>query len=331
MKNIYCLLIVAGCCFTAQAQTGSDVSRWYLGINGMGGVHTYEAEQVDFSNHYLNVVNPELGEVVYTPGNTVGFNLQVGYFIGKKANFGFGTGLIYLRHSGDATLDKFHVEYESRDFTNDIYRQVTHLNTPIAEDIKSTNVNIPVVLKYRAKLSKAFGFSIDGGIVYNLSMRHKYTTNASFNYEAMYKFQRMSDGSFQTVYDNSPIPDPNGWDAMTAKEFERTKHGDVNAYFETLRAQGYNVGLNQKPRSTGYKSYMSGSIGFLVQPSLSFKITEAVSINVGGYYMYQTFDVSGEETYKLTSAVGSYSSIMGAQKNVKMQNYGGSLGLGFNL
>jgi hypothetical protein len=332
MKNIYCLLVAAGCSFTALAQTGSDISRWYLGINGRGGVHTYDAEQVDFAKNYLNVVNPDASEVVYTPGNSVGFEVQVGYFIDKKANFGIGTGLIYLQQSGDASLDRFHVEYESRDFTNDVYRQIIHLNTPIAEDIKSTNVNIPLVLKYRANLSKAFGFSIDAGIVYNLSMRHQYTTNASFNYEALYKFQRMSDGNFHAVYDGGSVPDQNNWAAMTVKEYAKTNpKEDVNEHFETLREQGYNVGLNQKPRSAGYKSYKSGSIGFLVQPSVSFRLTDAVSISVGGYYMHQTFEVSGTESYQLTSLVGSYNSIMGAQKNVKMQNYGGSLGLGFNL
>ncbi|RYD55518.1 MAG: hypothetical protein EOP56_15500 [Sphingobacteriales bacterium] len=332
MKHIYSLLLAAGCSLTAMAQSESNVSRWYLGVNAKGGVHTYDAEQIDIAANYLNSINPSIGTVTYTAGNSMGFDVQVGYFIGKKANFGFGTGLFYLKQSGDAELDKFVIHYQNRDYTNDVYRQIVTLKAPIAEEIKSTNVNIPIVLKYRTNLSKAFGFAIDAGIVCNLSMRHRYTTNASFDYEAVYKFQRMSDGTWFPVYDNSTDAGTYEWKGMTISETERTRSAsDVNAHFNALRAQGYNVGVAQKPRATGYESYKAGSIGFLVQPSLAFRISKAVSLNVGGYYLYQKFEVPGERTWQLTSNVGSYSSIMGAQKNVKMQNYGGSLGLGFNL
>jgi hypothetical protein len=319
MKHIYSLLLVAGCSLTAIAQSEPRVSRWYLGINAKGGVHTYDAEQIDIADNYLYALDPGIGTVTYTPGYSMGFDVQIGYFIGKKANFGFGTGL-------------FVIHYQNRDYTNDIYRQIITLKAPIEEEIKSTNVNIPVVLKYRTNLSKTFGFTIDAGIVYNLSMRHKYITNASFDYEAVYKFQRMGNGTWHPVYDNSTAPGDYEWVGMTIAETERTRSAsDVNAHFNALRAQGYNVGIAQKPRSAGYESYKAGSIGFLVQPSVSFRISKAVSLNVGGYYLYQTFEVPGETTWQLTSNIGSYSSVMGAQKNVKIQNYGGSVGLGFNL
>lgn len=328
MKYIASLLLIAGCASAAYAQE----NRWMIGVNAKAGAFNHEATQKDMAAGYTNNVNAATGTITYTADKAMGGDLQVGYFFTEKSHFGIGLGLLYMRQTAEMSLDAFRIEYQEYN-NNETYRQMVTMKGPVKEEITMTNINLPVMLKYRTKFSKVIGLTVDAGVLINLEASNKYTVSgAAFDYEAVYRFQKV-EGNYTTVYDGAATPDANDW-YMTADRYKKDNpNGNTSAYFDGLQAQGYNVGLNQTPTfTTGVRSYKPASLGFIVQPSITFAVSKVVSINVGGYFMYQTFKQSDDKMpYRITDRVGSYRSIVGLQTDIKQMNYGGNLGLGFHF
>ena len=342
MKKLILLLAAAGSTFASTAQTAHDsikvkkqrkqydaqLPAWCLDINLKGGLLMQDLSQVNMLGNYTNAIASQsnIGTVKFSNGSAYGFDAQVGCFFGKNRHWGVGVGFMYLQQSGDLSLDKFHVEYQSSDFNKDIFRQLVTANAPIKESLRMTNLNIPVVLKYKNQFNKHWGFAMDAGLLYNLQMKNSYTTNASFDYEAIYSYQKIN-GNTVAVYDNNnPL---NAGDWVITKSYYTTKNpnGNIPDTFSTLRAQGYNVGLGVKPgTSKGDASYKTGSFGLLLKPSVSYLISERVALDLGLYYTYQTFKTN-DNSYRLTDKVGSYSSLTNGLSSVANSSLGVNLGL----
>ena len=332
MKHIYALLLIAGGSLTAVAQApksnyiaDSMLSRWVIDVNLLGGLSTQNFTTANSTVNYLNAVNASPGELKYKNGLAYGADAQLGFFFGKKRHFGFGTGIMYLKQQGDVTLDKYHIEYQATDFQGSIFRQLITGNN-LTENLKIANVNIPVMLKYKNRFSKRWGFTADAGALINVQMKSASTTHASFDYEAIYQFT--ADGN-TTVYDNSPIPSvANDW-MITKAEFVRNNpNGNMADYFNAKRALGFNVGLNEPVGSTkGNVSYAKGSIGFMVQPSFNYFLSDHVALNFGGYYLFQPFKNTNSNNYHLTDGNGSYSSMLNNVTASTNQSYGINIGV----
>jgi len=163
--------------------------NWVIDVNGLGGVLTQDYTTTNTLGNYNNSigsVSNNGGKLKFDNGRSYGFDAQVGYFFNRSRRFGIGAGFMYLYQQGDATLhDNFHVEYQSTDANGYVFRQIVSSQYPIKETQKITNINIPVVLKYKVRFSKVLGFTADAGALINLQMRSAYKTNASFNYEAV--------------------------------------------------------------------------------------------------------------------------------------------------
>lgn len=338
MKKLILSAVAAGSMLVATAQDTVKVKRinkhydallpaWCLDINLKGGLVMQDLSQVNMSGNYTNAIGAktDIGTVNFNNGMSYGFDAQLGYFFGKKRHWGLGVGVMYLKQSGDMKLDKFHVEYQSTDFGGDVFRQLLTANGPITESLKMTNMSIPAVLKYKNQLGKHWGFAIDAGLLYNLQLKNSYTTDASFDYEAIYAYQNTSDG-LKAYYDNSPTPGSNAWVITKSYYTGKNPNGNIADSFSAFRVQGYNVGLGLKPNSkTGDASYKSGSIGLLLKPSVSYLISPNVALDLGIVYTYQTFK-SAENNYRLTDKVGGYSSLTNGMSAVNSGTLGINIG-----
>lgn len=351
MKRIFFLLIAAGSTLTALAQAPDDNSqmagktspktytkdgdllRWVFDINLLGGGLTQDLTTINSLNNYTNVISSvsNAGELKFKKGMSYGFDAQFGFFFGKKRHFGLGTGFMYLEQRGDLVLDKFHVEYQASDRNGQIYRQLISSNAEFKESLNITNLNIPVVLKYKNRFSKRWGFTADLGALINLQMNNRYESNASFDYEAIYHPVSDGNGGYTSVYDNNPTPLTTSV-LYTKAQYMGLHNNDaayVNNYFNnTLRPQGLNVGLGVKPdNNSGTVSYKTGSVGLLAQPSINYFFNDHIALNVGAYFIYQPFKNETNSTYRVTNSVGGYSSVANSVSEGTSMSYGGNLGL----
>lgn len=333
------MLIAAGISLPAFAQdkqvkkytTDADLSRWVIDVNILGGLATQGFTTPSSTANYPNALNVNTGNLNYKNGYSFGGDAQLGFFFGKKRHFGVGAGIMMMQQYGDAVLDNYHVEYQATDGAGNIFRQLVTGNN-ISEHITSTMVNVPLVLKYKNKFSKRWGFTADVGALINLQMKNTYTTQASFDHEAIYKFVNNGDGGQTSVYDHSPVPEANDWLITKAEFLKNNPNGNVQDYFNAKRAIGYNVGTGLEPTNkTGKTTYANASVGLLIQPSFSYYLSDRTALNFGGYYMYQPFKNNAESNYRLTDGSGNYSSVLNNATAINNQAYGLNLGVRFLL
>lgn len=312
--------------------TDADLSRWVLDLNLLGGVMTQDLTTGTSTAGYLNGLNLNTGVLDFKKGSSLGFDAQLGYFFGPKCHWGLGAGFMYLSQKGDMTLDKYHVEYQALDAQSRIFRQAITGND-LKESVKITNMNIPVMLKFKTRFSKHFGFTADAGPMINIQMKSTTTTSGNFDYEAIYKFTApegtMTNGS-PTVYDNSAVPSANSYLITKSYFLANNPSGDVTKFFQNNKDAGFNVGLGNKPaKNTGDVSYTTGSVGFMVQPSLSWYLSDHVALNFGVYYMYQSFKNENLNNYMLMNTAGEYSSSLNNVSSSIVQSFGGNVGVRF--
>ncbi len=301
----------------------SNLYRLVLDVNLTGGALMQSITKSDVST-LLNPAVMDIGSLKFSKGMSYGFDGQLGLFFGKKRHWGLGTGVAYFMQQGDMTLDKYHVEYQNpSDFNGHTFRQIVTATGPIVEKLKITNVNIPVLLKYKKRINKTWGFTADAGVMFNITNKNSYTTDAAFNYEAIYT--KTTSGSTTTYsYDNTA-------GATNANNVRYTQAaGQTAGSLAALHAAGYNVGLNQAPTSkTGDYSYTTGSLGYFLQPSMNVFLSNNVALNFGLYYMYQPVKNTSNNTNQLTDKMGSYTSMLQSVSNSNNQSVGLNLGVRF--
>jgi outer membrane protein OmpA-like peptidoglycan-associated protein len=352
MKKIVLLLIAASGALSAFSQgqgaanspamppampkytTDDLLSRWVIDVNLLGGLVSQDVTTHDVSNNYNNYLNYNSGgKLTFSNGMSYGFDAQLGYFFGKSNHFGIGAGFMYMAQQGDMTMaNPFHVEYQSTDYQGNTFRQIVTSDQSIKETLTMTNMNIPILLKYKTRFSKHWGFMADAGALINLQMKNTYTSNASFDYEAAYQYQNTSAG-IVTVYDNGQTP-ASGDILYTKANFHAPGSGSsapfatVNDWFSKLQSTGYNVGLGVKPNNnSGSVSYMQGSVGLMVRPAFNLFLSDNVALTFGGYFMYQPFTNTVSNSYMLTNKTGDYNSMLNTVSANNQMSYGLNLGV----
>ncbi len=353
MKRIFSLLISTGVCLSAIAQQSSMPSisdtakpkksfagdsllgRWVIDINLHGGALTQDITTAPTSGNYLSGLNLNTGgSLKFDNGMAYGFDGQLGFFFGKKRHFGLGTGFMYQMETGDLKIDNYHVEYQSKDKNGDIYRQLVTANGGVTEHLQTTNMSIPLVLKYKKRFGKVVGFTGDVGVLFNLKMSNEYNTNANFDYEAIYRYEKNAQGNYVAVYDNNATPATVGDILYTKAEYTSKNPGlNVNTYFNsTLPSKGYYTGLGITPTNkTGTVSYATGSVAFIIRPALNFFLSDNVALNLGVYFMYQPNTNTVSDGYTLTNKVGEYNSLLHTVSSSTNQSYGANIGVRFFL
>lgn len=335
MKKLFFLLIAANGALSAIAQDSKAykkddmLPRWVIDANLMGGVLNQDITTTNPVLNYTKALSSSgISGLKFDNGMSYGGNAQIGFFFDNKSHFGIGTGIMYNHQTGDVTMDKYKVEYQSADANGNVFRQIINSTGVIKEQIKATNISIPLVLKYKYRFTKRSGFTADAGLVYNAMMKNKYTTDAKFNYEAVYKHVNTANG-IVTVYDNGAVPENTDL-VLTEKQYLATHPGgDVANYFTTQRNIGYNVGYGvEATKNNGSVSYVQSSVGFLFQPSYSYYFSDKVALNIGGYFMYQMFTHAPTGS-RLTDKVGEYNSFLNNATTTNATSYGGNLGVRF--
>jgi len=331
MKKIVLLLAAAVSAISAFAQVrGGDnfyAQKWVVDLNLPVGV-VMQSPTLDTKSvpDYTNMVNPQIGKTKMNSGMSVGGDVEVGYFIGSSGHWGIGGGVMYQSQQNQITMDKFHVEYQDWDSKGNTYRQLVSSTAPITEKLTMTSVNVPLMLMYKKRFSTRIGFSAEAGILYNVSMSNSYSTDATFDYEAIYAFVPGSKGS-QTYYDNNPTPSEYDW-LITKAQYEKHTSYTLQHDFDSLHNQGYNVGLGIKPtNNSGTVTYKSGSIGFIFRPTITVRLLDRLHLALGAYYSYQTFNNNTVSGFKLIDRMGTdYSSLLNTVKTVTASNAGVSIG-----
>ncbi len=305
---------------------GDSLSAWCIDGNITAGLLWQNLTTANMGG-YTNAVNTNISGIKFQNGYSRGFDAGVAYFFGKNKNYGVGTGLMYLYQQGDLTMDHFHVEYKSTDNFGNTFRQVLTANGKINESVTTSNMSIPVLFKYNRWITNKVGFNMDLGPVFNILEQNEINTDASFNYEAIYKYTG-TQGNIIPVYDNSPTPAAN--DLVITKERYASTHPGQNVqdYFNSLSNQGYNVGLNVKPTyKTGTVDYNRPSVGFLIRPAVGIMLNHGMSLNLGAYYLYQNFTNDAAGDYKITDKKGTYNPI--ANSVSKSVNHCAGISVGF--
>ncbi len=336
MKKLIFLLAAAYGTVLAIAQESkhsyhadSLLSRWVIDINLLGGGASQAFTSANTDANYPNTLNTNTGQLKYRNGYSYGGDAQLGFFFGKKRHFGIGAGILYMQQNGDAILNDYHTEYQATDGAGNIYRQVVTGND-VREQVISTNINIPLVPKYKNRFSKHWGFTADAGALFNLQMKNAYTTYANFDYGAIYKFAQSSDGGTVSVYDNAPVASSNDWFITKGEFLKNNPNGNYQAYVDAKRLLGYNVGEGLSPGTrTGNTNYTTGSVGFILQPSFAYYLSDNVALNFGVYYMFQPFKNNAQGGYRLTDGMGTYSSTMNNVTASVNQQYGINVGVRF--
>jgi outer membrane protein OmpA-like peptidoglycan-associated protein len=313
-----------GCC-------DSRYTGWCIDGNLTVGALMQNLTSNSLTAGYLNTVNTSAGALSYKNGFSAGADLQLGCFFGPKQHFGVGAGIMYMNQQGDMTVDHFHAEYQSVDYFGNTFRQVLSSNGAIKESVNTSNLNVPIVLKYKTGFTKRIGFTADAGILLNVMERNSYTSKSNFNYEAIYKYTG-SQGNVVPVYDNSPTPGPSDLLILKNANPETGTSVNVQQYFNTLRSNGYNVGLGVSPNSTkGTVSYNVPSVGFLIHPAVNVMLCSNFSLNLGVIYIYQNFSNTAAANYQVTDKVGSYSSVMNSVSSSSNHMIGFDAGLRYSF
>ena len=333
------MLIAAGCTYSAIAQKSTTIhntvkkyddaslGRWTIDANLKGGSFTQNLAAQGTEANYLNGVNLNIPNPAFSNGGQLGGDLQLGFFVGEQRHWGIGTGLMYTRQWGDLTMQNYHAEYQSTDYQGHTFRQLVSSGA-VRETIKTDNFSIPLLAKYKTRFSKRWGFAAEAGPLFNISMKSRYNTNATFDYEAIYQLTSNPAGNPTYTYDPSPVPADRDW-LITRNHFiKNNSEGNPQDYFNGLRSQGYNVGLGVQPdRSTGTVT-SRGSVGFLVQPSVNYFFSDDVALNVGAYYSYMPY-TTANDGYRLTDKTGEYNSLVNASRRSETQSFGANVGLRF--
>lgn len=313
---------------TMQVHSTGFLSHIVADVNFTGGTVNQKLTLTDPTANYPKALNTRVNGVKAGNVTSTGIDAEIGYYFDLAGRYGIGTGIMYTHQSGDLTMDNFHIEYQSKDVFNNTFRQVLTATGPIREQLRTSNISIPLLFKYRLNFGR-LGFNADAGLVFNLSERTSYKTNAAFDYEAIYQYTG-TQGNLVPVYDNSATPAP-GDLLITKAQYLATYPGaSVTDYFNTQHNLGYNVGLNRKPDAgSGHVSSVTGSVGLLFRPSLNVMLTQAFSVNVGVYYLYQNFKNNVPQGYRLTDKVGQYDPLVAGVQRSMQNNYGISIGASY--
>ena len=322
------VICMSGTAAVAQLRTDDYFAqKWMIDVNlPVGGV--VQSSTIKYSPLYPSYLNASLPNLTLSNGASLGIDLEWGCFFGDYNLHGIGGGIIYQSQFYNMTADKFHVEYRAVDGQGSVYRQSISSTGAITEKMRNSQTNIPIVFRTKQILSKKIGFSFDAGLLFNFQNTVNYSSDAAFNYEAIYAYDAKSNESYTHIYDNNPTPSATDW-LITVQQYEaHNPNSNVNQYFDSLKARGYNVGLGVKPGNlSGSIKEPWASLGFICRPGMNFKMYERLYFYLGAYASYQVFNLNNRGSISLADTYGStYTSMFRSVTGLSQLAYGANIG-----
>jgi outer membrane protein OmpA-like peptidoglycan-associated protein len=338
--GICCLLLqLPGRCQDSSKLRSFDnvLPRWCIDINGKTGVSGTQLSGFNLSGYPAYIKNNSVFNLSENnAGSAVGGDVSIGYFWGKKKQFGIGAGISFVQQNAIFGIDSFHVEYKSIDVWKDTFRQIINANNMAAqgadishpgrfsETVTSQSYSVPICLKYKHQFTGKFGVSADLGGVINFRMYNTYSTSAVLDYEALYAYNT---GNGKYYYDNTTNA-PQLANNYTWLITQNNVRYDTIGYFGNKKNQGYNVAYQQQPFSkTGVVQYAIPGFGFLIQANACYQINYRIMLLLGGFFTQQYFSSGNTGNWKLTDRVGEYNSVLNSASNTNVTNYGLNFGL----
>ena len=322
MKKLFTIFLSSVLAATAFAQEDLTIVKtkpvFAIDFSLMNGAFNQSISQTQFAPAYLNRINDNISGLQCNNRKMSGFSIQLGYFFGKHHNWGIGTGLVYSTKKFDLSVDQYHVEYQSTDDSNNIFRQGLTANS-LSEKITVTNLSIPFLVKYQRKLGDKLAFNFDAGFLLTMSNTNKFAAASSFDYEAYYQYTTVNNQTV-TVYDPNPTPSVNDWLI--------TKENYSSAEMSNFQTNGMNVGLDVTYNNSGTINTKARALGWIIQPSVTYKINNNISLLGGCFIMKQSFKNSDvTNSYQTTDKIGDYNSLLNAITQTTNVSYGINIGV----
>ncbi len=336
MKKVFLTIIAGIAAIHVLAQDSvmhlksldQQLPRFCLDLNYMEGALSEAPVMADLTKIYPGLLTSPNNFNVATPkfdaGHSRGGELTAGYFFDHNRMFGIGLGISYFSQSGNLNMDSFHVEYKApTGFGTDTFRQIVNSDNKITDKITTSNINIPIMLKFKRQFSNRIGVNVDLGGMINVSNTYKYSTSAAFDYEAAYL--RGPEGSY--VFDPTTSGfNANDWLITKANFLAHNPAGNVTQYFDQKYQSGYNVKLDTVIKSGNSKNYAQAiNFGFIGRIALSYKLDYHLSVDLGGYYSYMM--VKNNSNALLTDKVGTYNSVNSIVSSNPISSYGINVGI----
>lgn len=239
----------------------------------------------------------------FTPQITMtsfGAELSASYFFDRKRKIGFGVGFQYQLINGEIKTDNFKVSYNGKDkfdFSNIRTVEAQSFN----EKFTANSLNIPLLLKYRNKISKKFKYEIAAGANISLSLMGTSDVSNNFiDYKRKYRINK----------DNNV----------------------VYSLDESLNELDIDEAQNQRPDEKNSDFKFSGGLGWIVKPSLYYTLSSKLSLNLGFLLMITNYNNKlNADRYQITDKVGEYNSILNGIPKFTNQNYFLNLGLRYSI
>ena len=242
----------------------------------------------------------------FSNGTGIGGEVFLNYFFNRNRTLGVGIGAQYMHYVGELKMDTMYADFQAVDSKNRTYRQIIRTVGPLTEDVKIDNLNVPVLLRFKHQFGRAykpssFGITADLGPVFGIYNQTVADASGKFSYESIYKLNQ-ANGDVVSGFETDPVPSTGS--ALVLSEAEYSKDGrNATALLDALFAQnqGFNVGLNKsiapaQRNQTG--NYNAVSIGAMVQAGVTYQLSYHVTFMLGGYFMYQNYSNTGNDTYK---------------------------------
>ena len=264
--------------------------------------------------------------------------MQLGWFFDKERHWGVGTGFLFQHDAGNLELDGMHVEYRANDLkdTNSKFRQLITTNHKITEQVYSNSYAIPLMLKYKYQFGKnlsgiesknRWGITADAGVVFTLQSQTHYSTNAAFNYEAVYKLVQQG-GKTISVYDNAVIPGSTDWLITKAYQSNQNPYSNTQRYFDSMYADGYNVKLGTAiSNNSGTVTNSTFNVAAMIQTSLTYQFSYNLAFMFGGFFSYGISKSNVDNNYRITDRVGAYNTMLNSISSTNNSSFGLNIGL----
>ena len=311
-------------------------SKIVFDIAGLGGITTNSIEEnttminnYSASSDFLTTNKATIAPTLKT--TALGVRANVSYYVDRKSHFGFESGFQFLSLSGKVSNDNLNFSYKSTDTAGDFRRTINTIN--LNEKVNGTALSIPILIKYKNKISTKLQFEVAAGINYNLSFSgNTDLADVRIDYEGYYFDNTPSDNIINSIYSSQNAS--KGGLFMT-RDFYRNKKTDPVQYINDIaQKSGLDVGLdkptNEERSNTSFA--FKQSIAIVFRPQLMYKIDNNIYLTLGASLTINNFQNKQDlNKYFLADKVGSYNTLMNGFGNLKMNFTLLNLGLRYTI
>jgi len=284
-----------------------------------------------------SITNAGTLSTTFNSSAALGGDVQLAYFFGKSAVVGITAGLSWSSFSGKLTEDQYsetingamtdnaNPNRPSRPFT----QIISLTKDAVVEEVSLHSFSLPVTAAWRGYFSPRVGFQVEVGPVFNLHYTGTMnSTNAKFDYEAIYNYQDIG-RYLPGTGNNNPAQAFEITKSMAAK-YNMTGPQYL-AYMGSAAGGSYPVGTGITPSSLNSSAtFASGNISFLVRAGVSCYLSRVWSINVVAFFQSGSVN-NNTADYQLINEKKYYNTLLNGIANMHSSMAGLRIGISHAL